>query len=144
MLDQVRKFGLFTVLAHQRFGQLDENLIDAVLTNCRIKAVFGGLPYESAKLMAQEMFIGELDPMKIKVAIEQTKFWPQYSRAKVYTHTSGYSEVSASGNSSMSGFAAGSTTGESFTPGDWFGAPTQVGLSSVSSSRSSSVSGNIS
>jgi hypothetical protein len=142
MLDQVRKFGLFMVLAHQRFGQLDENLIDAVLTNCRIKAVFGGLPYESAKLMAQELFIGEMDPKKIKAAIYQTKFWPQYSRDKVYTHTAGYSEVSASGTSSMSGFSAGSTAGEAFTPGDWFGAPTQVGMSSVSSSGTSSVSGN--
>lgn len=141
MLDQVRKFGLFTVLAHQRFGQLDENLIDAVLTNCRIKAVFGGLPYESAKLMAQELFIGELDPKKIKAAIYQTKFWPQYSRDKVYTHTAGVSEVSASGTSSMSGFTAGSIAGESFTPDDWFGGPTQVGLSSVTSSGSSSASG---
>ncbi len=44
MLDQVRKFGLFTILSHQRFGHLDENITDAVLTNCRIKAVFGGLP----------------------------------------------------------------------------------------------------
>jgi len=37
MLDEVRKFRMFTVLAHQRFGQLDEDLADAVLTNCRIK-----------------------------------------------------------------------------------------------------------
>ena len=53
MLDQVRKFGLFTVLSHQRFGQLDDNITDAVLTNCRIKAVFGGLTVESAQLMAR-------------------------------------------------------------------------------------------
>lgn len=142
MLDQVRKFGLFMILAHQRFGQLDPNLIDAVLTNCRMKAVFGGLPYESAKLMAQELFVGELDPKKIKAAIYQTKFWPKYSRDKVYTHTSGRSEVSGFGSSSMSGFAAGSTAGEAFMPGDWLDGPTQVGLSSVMSSGSSSVSGN--
>jgi type IV secretory system conjugative DNA transfer VirD4/TraG family protein len=66
MLDQVRKFRLFTVLAHQRFGQLDQDLCDSVLTNCRIKAVFGGLPVESARMMAQELFIGELDPKKTK------------------------------------------------------------------------------
>lgn len=36
MLDQVRKFGLFAILAHQRFGHLDENITDAVLTNCRL------------------------------------------------------------------------------------------------------------
>src|SRR5205823_8481437 len=85
MLDQVRKFGLFLVMAHQRFGQLDQNLIDAVLTNCGIKAVFGGLPVESARIMAQEMFIRELDPKKIKVAVYQTKFWPEYRRDKVYS-----------------------------------------------------------
>ncbi|MDP2896367.1 MAG: type IV secretion system DNA-binding domain-containing protein, partial [bacterium] len=85
MLDQVRKFGLFTVLSHQRFGQLDENLVDAILTNCRIKTVFGGLPPSSARLMAEDLFIGKLDPKKIKVAIYQTKFWPQYRRDKVYT-----------------------------------------------------------
>ena len=43
MLDQVRKLGLFMVLAHQRFGQVDENLVETVLTNCGIKVVFGGL-----------------------------------------------------------------------------------------------------
>src|ERR1051326_3345482 len=86
MLDQVRKYGLFLTLAHQRFGQLDENITDAVLTNCRIKTVFGGLRAESARMMAEELFIGKLDPMKVKAAIYQTKFWPQYSRDKVYTH----------------------------------------------------------
>src|SRR6185503_8074722 len=35
MLDQVRKFGLFQVLAHQRFGQLDENITEAVLVNAK-------------------------------------------------------------------------------------------------------------
>jgi hypothetical protein len=142
MLDQVRKFGLFLILAHQRFGQIDENLIDAVLTNCRIKAVFGGLPYESAKLMAHELFIGELDPMKIKVAIKQTKFWPQYNRDKVYTHTSGSSDVSGSGSSSLIGSATGMTSSESFTPGNWFSGPTQIGEALVASSGFSAVSGN--
>src|ERR1700730_869969 len=109
MLDQVRKFGLFTVLAHQRFGQLNENIIDAVLANCRIKAVFGGLPTSSARLMAEELFIRDLDAKKIKVAVYQTKFWPEYSRDKVYT--SGHSHTSASGWSE--GSTWGSTSGSS-------------------------------
>ena len=62
MLDQIRKFGIFLTLAHQRFGQLDEDITDAVLTNCKIKAVFGGLRAESARMMAEELFIGKLDP----------------------------------------------------------------------------------
>jgi len=44
MLDQVRKFKLFAILAHQRFGQLDDDLRDAVLTNCRIKTVSADCP----------------------------------------------------------------------------------------------------
>jgi uncharacterized protein DUF87/type IV secretory system conjugative DNA transfer VirD4/TraG family protein len=141
MLDEVRKFGLFTVLAHQRFGQLNDNMIDAVLTNCTIKAVFGGLPYETAKLMAQELFIGELDPKRIKAAIYQTKFWPMYSRDKVYSRAAGYSETSGTGSSSIFGSSAGTTSGLSFDPGDWFSGPTQTGLSSVVSAGISMVEG---
>lgn len=141
MLDEVRKFGLFTVLAHQRFGQLNDNMIDAVLTNCKIKAVFGGLPYEGARLMAQELFVGDLDPMRTKIVIEQTKFWPTYARDKVYSSAAGYSEVSATGNSSIIGHSAGTTSGQSFDPGDWFSGPTQVGLSSAASAGTSTVEG---
>ncbi len=121
MLDQVRKYKLFTVLAHQRFGQLDENLSDAVLTNCRIKAVFGGLPVEMAKMMALELFIGELDPQKVKVAIYQTKFWPQYSRDKVYSRSWSTGHSHGEGQNVASGYSSASTAGEFFQPQDWFG-----------------------
>ena len=121
MLDQVRKYKLFTVLAHQRFGQLDENLSDAVLTNCRIKAVFGGLRVEMAKMMAEELFIGELDPMKVKVAIYQTKFWPQYSRDKVYSRSWSTGQSHGEGQNAASGYSSESTASEFFQPQDWFG-----------------------
>ena len=77
----------------------------ATLTNCRIKAVFGGLTAASARLMAEELFINKLDPMKIKVAIYQTKFWPKEETRQVrtrgtsHTSSSGWSESSASGTS---------------------------------------------
>ncbi len=106
MLDQVRKYKLFTVLAHQRFGQLDIDLTDAVLTNCRIKAVFGGLPVDMARMMAQELFIGELDPMRIKAAIYQTKFWPKYGRDKVYTSSSSTGRSEGEGQNRTSGESA--------------------------------------
>jgi hypothetical protein len=140
MLDQVRKFGLFAVLSHQRFGQLDENITDAVLTNCRIKAVFGGLTAGSARLMAEELFINKLDPKKIKVAIYQTKFWPKEETRQVrtrgtsHTSSSGWSETSASGTS------FGSTTGEFFGPDQWFGSGSMGGKSTSDSSGSSSMS----
>jgi hypothetical protein len=141
MLDQVRKFGLFQILSHQRFGHLDENIIDAALTNCKIKAVFGGLPYENAERMARELFIGELEPKKIKAAIYQTKFWPAYSRDKIYTDTTSHSSVSGTSISSASGFMSGTSTGEAFIPGDWFSGPVQVGSTAFESSGFSSLEG---
>jgi len=143
MLDQVRKFGLFMVLAHQRFGQIDENLVDAVLTNCGIKAVFGGLSVPNARRMAEELFIGELDPKRIKVAIYQTKFWPEYKRDKVYSRGRSHTSTSASSSSSAAGSFGGSASGMFFQPGDWFGSygAEMSGASESSSLGSSRASG---
>ncbi|MDQ6759600.1 MAG: type IV secretion system DNA-binding domain-containing protein [Acidobacteriota bacterium] len=79
VLDASRKFGLYTVLAHQWLEQLGENVTKAVLSSCRIEAVFGGLPTFSAGIIAERMFIRDLDATKILVAIYQTRFWGQYS-----------------------------------------------------------------
>lgn len=154
MLDQIRKFGVFLTLGHQRFGQIDENIQDAVLTNCKIKAVFGGLPVQSARLMAEELFIGELDSKKIKAAIYQTKFWSKYARDKVYSKSRSYTESSghsegtgeSSGFGSSSGFTNAASSGEMFTPAAWFdGMPNLQGTSQNwvegSSSGSSSMYG---
>lgn len=140
MLDQVRKFGLFTVLAHQRFGQLDRDLCDAVLTNCRIKAVFGGLPVESARMMAEELFIGELDPTRVKVAIYQTKFWPKYARDKVYTSSSSSGHSVGRGDNRALGTGNSEVAGQFFRPADWFGSDL-VGESLVSTFSSNQVQG---
>jgi len=143
MLDQIRKFGIFMVLAHQRFGQIDEDIMDAVLTNCKIKAVFGGLRADSARLMAEELFIGKLNPMKIKAAIYQTKFWPLYSREKVYTRGSAYGTSSMHTSSSGRGSseAAASFTGAGTNTScytDWFGITQPTGFGSESETTGSS------
>jgi hypothetical protein len=140
MLAEVRKRGLFLVLAHQYFEQLDEDVTAAALNNCGIKAVFGGLSVANARLMAEELFIGKLDPQKIKACIYQTKFWPEYRRDKVY----GKGSSTASSHGTSSGTAASSFTGlasgQSFyTPDSWFGSPTSTGtISTVTSSGSTS------
>ena len=139
MLDQVRKYKLFAVLAHQRFGQLDEDLMDAVLTNCRIKAVFGGLPVDMARMMAQELFIGELDPMRIKAAIYQTKFWPKYGRDKVYTSSSSSGKSVGEGENKTSSESSSSVQGQFFQPEEWFGGvgdPTGTSVNVVSGTGS--------
>lgn len=140
MLDQVRKYKVFAVLAHQRFGQLDQDLTDAVLTNCRIKAVFGGLPVEMARMMAQELFIGELDPLRIKVAIYQTKFWPEYKRDKVYSRSTSRGRSSGQGENSMSGQSSAFLQGEFFQPQQWYGSEL-AGTSTSSNYGMSSASG---
>jgi hypothetical protein len=126
------------VLAHQRFGQLDENLVDAVLTNCGIKAVFGGLSVPNARRMAEELFIGQLDPKRIKVAIYQTKFWPVYGRDKVYSRGSSHTSTSASTHSSGMGSFNAAASSLSFQPGDWFGGYGAVGSDPAGSSESAS------
>jgi hypothetical protein len=142
-LDETRKFGLFFVLAHQRFGQLDPNITDAILTNCRIKFCFGGLPVESAQKMAHEMFIGKLDPKKIKVAIKQTKFWPEYRRDKVYTRSSSHGSSTGSSSSTASGNFSGSGDSTSyFTPDAWFAGRQETGSTTSGSSGYSSMSQN--
>lgn len=145
MLDQVRKFGLFLVLAHQRFGQLkdekNKDILDAVLTNCGIRAVFGGLPVESARAMAEEMFIGELDPKRIKAAIYQTKFWPEYRRDKVHTTASTRSSGTSTGDSTGFGSGFNTTSGDFFQAGDWFSGSRPAGSSTASSNSSFSFSG---
>ena len=74
MLDQVRKGGLHLVLAHQHLGHFADNprLKKSVLTNARIRAVFGGLDYEDASLLANEMFLPDLNTRQIKKAYYHT------------------------------------------------------------------------
>ncbi|HSY52420.1 MAG TPA: hypothetical protein VLC46_26700 [Thermoanaerobaculia bacterium] len=68
MLDETRKGGLHLILAHQRLGHLerDHELRDAVFTNCQVKAVFGGLPYESAAMMANDMYLDRINQRDVK------------------------------------------------------------------------------
>jgi hypothetical protein len=140
MLAEVRKFGLFMVLAHQYLEQLDEQLTAAVLTNCRIKAVFGGLTAASSRMMAEELFIRKLDPRKIKVAIYQTKFWPTEETRQVRTHSTSHTSASGWNETSASGASFSSSTGEFFGPEQWFGSGTAMGRSASGSTASSSMS----
>ena len=93
ILDQTRKFGLHLILAHQRLGHMREeypNVLDAVLTNVKTRAVFGGLRRADAQELVGEMF--DIDLKQVKKAIWATKFWPKYSRDKVYTSSRGRSD----------------------------------------------------
>lgn len=61
MCDQSAKMGLNLVACVQRLGQLrarGDFLCDALMTNCTIKTVFGGLPPESSRYMAETLHSG--------------------------------------------------------------------------------------
>ncbi len=137
ILDQSRKFGLHLILAHQRLGHMREkfpDVLDAVLTNVRIKTVFGGLNRADAKQMVEEMFVNQLDLKEIKKAIYQTKFYPKYSRDKVY----GSSRSQTDARSTNQTQAIGQTLHFSPVEGEgWFGT-TQMSRSESSVNSSGS------
>jgi len=68
MLDQVRKGGLNLVLSHQHLAQLgdDESLQSSIATNARIKAVFGGLDYETAAMVANEIRLKSINRRQVE------------------------------------------------------------------------------
>lgn len=68
MLEQVRKGGLHIVLAHQNLGQLlkDEHLLEAIMGSARLRTVFGGLSYNTACYLGNEMFLPDLNTRQVK------------------------------------------------------------------------------
>jgi hypothetical protein len=125
MLDQVRKGGLHMVLAHQHLGHLVDNqrLLQSVLTNARIRAVFGGLPYTDACLLANEMFLPDLNTRQIKKAYyhtihlydEQTRNVRSKSTGEGTSKSTNWSRGEGSATTSGSGYGSTSSSGQSFS-----------------------------
>lgn len=70
ILDEGRKFGLHQILAHQHLAQLKqagEAVYHSVMTDAKTKVVFGGLDTEDARVLAEQIFLGELDLEEAKV-----------------------------------------------------------------------------
>ena len=114
MLDQGAKYGYHLFLLHQHLSQLEEldrEAYGAVMTNARTKLVFGGLRRADAQTMVGEIFPGQLDLKRIKFLIEQTKFWPVYTRDTVSFRSSG----SGSGSGQVEGMTW-SPTHEEWVP----------------------------
>ena len=78
ILDGRRKFGLHLILAHQFMSQLqnvaaqDWRYYHSVLTNARLRIVFGGLGETDATTIAGHMYGAHLDPFKVKQEIYHT------------------------------------------------------------------------
>jgi hypothetical protein len=79
ILDGGRKFGLHLILAHQHLSQLREKepeVYYSTMTNARTKVVFGGMMDEDLRILADELFTGELDPDEIKDEIWRVALRP--------------------------------------------------------------------
>jgi hypothetical protein len=65
--DRLRKRRKFLRVACQRFAQFQKpddpagNVLSSILTNCRRKTLFGGLPPQDAELLARMFFTGHLE-----------------------------------------------------------------------------------
>lgn len=99
LMEEARKYGLFLTIAHQHLAQLkkdDEYLYASVLTNCHNHVVLGGLSYEDAQVMDQQIHTGYQNLLAIKDKIYQTKFRPvlewQESHGISYGESSGHSQ----------------------------------------------------
>jgi hypothetical protein len=153
ILDQALKGGLHMVLAHQHLGHFAENprLRKSIFTNARIRAVFGGLDYEDACMVANEMFLPDLNTRQIKKAYyhtiylyrEETRTVRSHGHSHASSHTSGTSTGSGTADStgSVSGTSSGYSApglGPSPTVEGWFTEGTSS--SDISSSSNSDFS----
>lgn len=147
MLDQVRKGGLHMVLAHQHLGHLADNqhLLKSILANARIRAVFGGLPYDDACALANEMFLHDLNTRQIKKAYyhtihlynEQTRLVQSSAQGRSTSKSSNWSTSDATSEShgtsrsqseqSGYGYGYGSSSSTGSSTGTSFGAPDVLG-----------------
>ncbi len=122
ILDGGRKFGLHLVLAHQHLNQLkikDPEVYYSVLTNARLKAVFGGLIDEDLNILAKELYTGELDPDEVKQEIWQTKYRPVETTRLVVGESDSHTDSWSSGSVTHQSIASGQV----YSPGSTFLSP---------------------
>ncbi len=113
-LDQLRKFGIRLILAHQRLSQLPEDLLGAVMTNAKNKVVFGGLSRPDAEVLARELFAGDVTGNQIKHKTFQTKFRPILTQMETET----FSDSTTEGESESGGWSHTTSRSRSETKGE--------------------------
>lgn len=127
MLDESRKGGLSLILCHQRFGQLgrDEELSDALASEAQIKIVFGGLRYESAASLAQDMMLPTINSRQITETYHRlvTRHELQSVYSMSTTMSSGRTRAT-SASETESEHSSSETSGRSDSVSDAFGQTT--------------------
>jgi len=93
-LQELRKFKVFLVLAHQELEQLRQEspkVYSAVMSEPQVRISFR-ISREDAEIMAKEMFTGKIRGDREKRRIEQTKFWPKETTRAVETEMESWTE----------------------------------------------------
>lgn len=107
ILAEGRKFGLHLILAHQHLEQLkkvSEDVYHSVMTNAKTKVVFGGLNADDARVLAEQVFLGELELEEAKGSL---------SKPVVVRYIKTYLENYSQGKSTSRGENRSTSTGES-------------------------------
>lgn len=117
-LDQGRGLGLHVIAAHQHLHQLrDEEksgyLYHSVMADARTKVVFGGLAVDDLRVLAEECFLGEFDPKRIKDELTTLELEPFESRREIVTRADSDTWSATAGSSSSVGSTRSAIRGKS-------------------------------
>lgn len=97
-LDMGRELGLRTIISHQFLHQLSDEdtsgyLLHSVLTDCRVKCIFGNLPPEDLEILTKPMAVKSFNPKKVKDEIWGVETWwketTRVSRTRTHTKSKG-------------------------------------------------------
>ncbi len=117
-LDQVRKFGLHLILAHQHLTQVPPELRSSLLTNAKVRVVFGGLERMDAEILARELFTGDVSGESVKWITTQTKFEPILETRDIETISESETEGDSESESRSSSFSSESSESHGEMSGD--------------------------
>ena len=129
ILNETRKFGLHSILAHQHLSQLrtaGDTIYSSVMTNAQTKVVFGGLSVEDAEVMARTVFMGEY-------RLDEAKY--TYDTYSVTGYVRTWLQSHSTGTGSFSGVSSGASSSRGASQADYAGAPV---VNSEGSGRSES------
>ena len=120
ILDEARKFGLHLILAHQHLGQLKkagEDIYHSIVTDAKTKVIFGGLSAEDARVLVEQVFLGELDLEEPKHILDKPTV-VGYIRTWLKNYSEGRSTTTTTSRTTteQSGSVSGSSRTETMVP----------------------------
>ena len=119
ILDEMRKFGLHLILAHQHLKQLTkagDEVYTSIMQNARTKVVFGGLSVTEAEILAPELFVGEYDLEEGKKSLDKPVV-VGYVKEWLKSHSTTTSHSSGSIDGQNIGSSWGQVTGDPLAGG---------------------------